>query len=161
MSLFEPCHCTTCSFSLWPTKRAFDQRVTVCGSQKCDYVVVTFVWGLQRCVDLIAPEAKGPKPFKSQSHLLSTFNQAWPVTDIGSWLTGAHRLLVFQKELSLPGPKNKKAKNNSYTTLAVNLLNSREYVSWVFFFLPQATAVVYLVSKGICVLICPRTAFQL
>ncbi len=37
-------HCMTCFFSTPPTKGAFDQRVTVCGSQKCNYTVVTFVW---------------------------------------------------------------------------------------------------------------------
>lgn len=85
VSLFEPCHCTTCSFSLWLTKGAFDQRVTVCGSQKCDYVVVTFVQGLQRCFDLIAPEAKGPKPFK---------------TSLTCW---AHSIRPDQSQILVPG----------------------------------------------------------
>lgn len=67
-----------------------------------------------------------PEAIQNQSHLLSTFNQAWPVTDIGSWLTGAHRLLVFPQELSYHQGQKK-----SYTTR--NLLNSLVCMTLVFF----------------------------
>lgn len=84
--LIQVHHCITSFFFSLLIKRAFDQMVTVCGSQKCKKTVVTFLWD---CKGGKTSSLQNAQAFsKAQFHLLRIFNPNQPVTDIGSQFSG-------------------------------------------------------------------------